>query len=618
MCGIAGAVFCEVTDSGIEKALKAFQRRGPDAQRATRERNATFLHARLSIIDLSAQATQPMTSFCGRYVIVFNGEIYNYRELRQELENSYRFQTNSDTEVILALYAKYDARLLDKLRGMFAFAIWDKQTEELFVARDRLGVKPLYFAAEGGRFAFASRPKALCLLVPEIDRTIDRQALRYFLEAGYVPAPHSIFRGIKKLEPGCFLRVTRQAVVQERYWSLDKVGTDETLLARKEGDLLDDLEALINDSVRLRLVSDVPVGAFLSGGIDSSLVAAFMKKRATGPVRTFTIGFKEKEFDESAYAEAVAAHLGTEHTRETLAVDDLMALMPRFIEEYDEPFFDYSAFPVMAVSRLARRTVTVSLSGDGGDEAFGGYHYYRIMCGLEATEKIPFSDMIGEVLKHVPKQRLKWLGEILAMRNPTSAYAFMRGVIKDSGGILKSSLVADTIPLAGLFVARSAAFPHGLSYPEQAMRLDLSYTLPDDYLQKVDVGSMAFSLEARDPLLDPTIIEWAARLPMRWKIRGNVNKYLLRQLAYRHLPRALMNRKKMGFSLPMAHWLRTGLKAWGEELLADTQGLDALELDAAGVRKLWNLHQQGRISAHTALWSVLVLLQFLRAQEHWR
>ena len=532
----------------------------------------------------------------------------------------YEFHSHSDTEVVLACYSKFGAKALDHFRGMFALAIWDGEKQELFVARDRLGVKPLFYSIAGGRFAFASRPNALRALLPELDYAVSRQAVRYFMESGYVPAPYSIFEGVHKLEPGHYLTVSKEGVTKTRYWSLDDIATDESLAAAQEGRLLDELESLIDDSVRLRLVSDVPLGAFLSGGIDSSLVAALMMKHSKEPVRTFTIGFQDKAFDESAFAAAVAAHLGTEHTCEHLAVDDLLDLIPIFVEQYDEPFFDYSAFPVMAVSRLARKTVTVSLSGDGGDEAFGGYHYYEIMRKLQQAHRIPrfLRGMVGGAAQTAPNQRMRWIGQILSSDGPASAYAFMRGVIKDATGLMKPSLLEGTKPLSHLFGQRASTFPAGLSYAEIGMRLDMAYTLPDDYLQKVDVGSMAFSLEARDPLLDHKIVEWAAKLPLKWKIRNGSNKYLLRQLAYRYIPREILDRPKMGFGVPMAQWLRGGLRKWGEDLLADDHALESLELNAQAVRSLWDAHQEKRVQAHTALWSVLVLLQFFRNQVEQR
>lgn len=616
MCGIAGALDVDLSQVVIDSASDVMKTRGPDGHGVLRQGRITFLHTRLSIIDLSEHAAQPMVSSCGRYVIVFNGEIYNYRQLKKNIEHNYKFITQSDTEVILAYFIRFGSGALEYLRGMFAFAIWDNLKEELFIARDRLGVKPLYFASIGQGFVFASRPQALASMVPGLKRSIDKQALRYFLESGYVPAPYSIFEGVSKLEPGHYLTVTKQGVRKTQYWSADQIKTDPSLAGVNEETLLDELDSLIDESVRLRMVSDVPVGAFLSGGIDSTLVAAYMMKYTQEPVRTFTIGFQDKAFDESNFAAAVAAHLGTAHTCEMLAVDDLLDLMPTFIGQFDEPFFDYSAFPVMAVSRLARRHVTVSLSGDGGDEAFGGYHYYQIMNGLEQLHRAPncLCKLVGSALQVLPAQRMRWLGQVIAAKGPAPAYAFMRGVIKDAGNLMKPSLRASTQPLASLFSQRASLLPEDLSYAEIGMRLDLAYTLPDDYLQKVDVGSMAFSLEARDPLLDHKIIEWAAKLPLSWKIRNGTNKYLLRKLAYRYVPREILDRPKMGFGVPMAQWLRGGLRAWGESLLEDNEAFEALELDARAVRSLWAAHQSNKLQAHTALWSVLVMLQFYKSQ----
>lgn len=616
MCGIAGALDIDLPKTVIDTVFRVMKDRGPDGQGVLRQGRVALMHTRLSVIDISEHAAQPMVSNCGRYSIVFNGEIYNYQELKREFQEKLIFHTESDTEVVLALFAEFGPSALARLRGMFAFAIWDNLKEELFIARDRLGVKPLYFGSTDQGFVFASRPQALCAMTPGLKRSIDKQALRYYLEAGYVPAPYSIFEGVSKLEPGHYITVTRQGINKTQYWSADRIDTDSSLVGANEDRLLDELDSLIDESVRLRLVSDVPVGAFLSGGIDSSLVVACMMKYTQEPVRTFTIGFQDRAFDESSFAAAVAAHLGTTHTCERLAVDDLLELMPTFIRQYDEPFFDYSAFPVMAASRLARRFVTVSLSGDGGDEAFGGYHYYRMMNLLEQAHRLPHAlrRSLGASLQLAPAQRIRWLGQVIAANGPAQAYAFMRGVIKDASNLMQPSLRASTQPLAHLFVQRASMLPDDLSYAEIGMRLDIAYTLPDDYLQKVDIGSMAFSLEARDPLLDHKIIEWAARLPLSWKMRNGANKYLLRKLAYRYIPREILDRPKMGFGVPMAQWLRGGLRAWGESMLEDNDAFEALGLDARAVRLLWAAHQANKLQAHTALWSVLVLLQFYKTQ----
>ena len=616
MCGIAGAVFGCFTDGDAKAPLDCLSNRGPDGTGVFCDGQAIFVHARLSVIDLSEVASQPMVSSCGRYTIVFNGEVYNYAELRKDIGADYFFRTSSDTEVVLAYFLKFGVNSLHNFRGMFAFAIWDSERSELFLARDRLGVKPLFYSYDKGVFGFASRPSALCALLPGVSRAISRQAVRYFMEAGYVPAPYSIFENIQKLEPGHYLTVSSKGFTKTQYWSTDLIETDHALIGVKESELLDELDALIDDSVRLRLISDVPIGAFLSGGIDSSLVAAFMVKHSTEKVRTFTIGFQDKAYDESEFAAAVASHLDTKHICERLAVDDLLGLMPTFVKQFDEPFFDYSAFPVMAVSRLARRSVTVSLSGDGGDEAFGGYHYYQIMNRLQQAHRLPckLRGLMSSVTQLSPMQRMRWLGQVISLDGSAPAFAFMRGVIKDATNLMKPSLLEGTLPLSYLFSRRSARFPSDLTYAETGMRLDLTYTLPDDYLQKVDLGSMAFSLEARDPLLDHKIIEWAAKLPLSWKMRNGTNKYLLRQLAYRYIPREILDRPKMGFGVPMAKWLRGGLRSWGESLLKDDQAFDALELDSQAVRVLWKAHQANKVQAHTALWCVLVLLQFYKNQ----
>jgi asparagine synthase (glutamine-hydrolysing) len=612
MCGIWGVLGPDLPVDRGDAAMQSLSNRGPDATGRHVEAGLTLGHLRLAIIDLTDAGLQPMYSACGRYVIVYNGEIYNFEEIRAQIGDAYPWRSHSDTEVILAAYIKWGTKCLEHFHGMFAFALWDKERRTLFVGRDRLGVKPLYFHAGEACFAFASRPRALFDLLPSLSRSLDHQALRYYYEAGYVPAPHSIYSSVSKLEPGHFLMVDGDGVSKTRYWSLDQVETDSRLLSASEDSLLEELDELVDRSVRQRMVSNVPVGAFLSGGIDSSLVAALMVRHANAPVKTFTIGFGDSAFDESEHALKVAEHLGTDHTVERLEADDLLKLMPNYLAEYDEPFFDYSAFPVMAVSRMARQHVKVSLSGDGGDEAFGGYHYYRIMRDLAPVFGAPAAlrGASGAVLARVPKHQIRLLGRALQSDSPVAAFAFMRSIIKDSGDILSSELKASTQSMATLFEGHADKLPASLSAAERAMRIDTAFTLPDDYLQKVDVGSMAFSLEARDPLLDHTIFEWAAKLPLHWKLRGRTNKYLLRQLAYRYVPREILDRPKMGFGVPMARWLRTSLREWADGMLRDDSAFDALGLNHKAVTKLWEQHLAGQREAHTCLWSILVMLQF--------
>ena len=618
MCGLVGVFtwnnYRNPSIENMHHALDTIESRGPDGRGVWQDEQVLFGHLRLAVIDLSDKAAQPMSSHDGRFIIVFNGEIYNFAEVKTEIGSSHPWYSESDTEVILEAYRQWGPACLQKFRGMFAIAIWDRLEKSLFIARDRVGVKPLYYHAGDGVFAFASRPRALYKLIPGLSREFDRQALRYYLESGYIPAPYSCHKAIRKLEPGHYMLISAAGVDKHCYWSINSFVADNTLEKKSEAELLDELDAIIDKSIQLRMVSNVPVGAFLSGGIDSSLVVAYMKKHATGTVKTFTIGFEDGEFDESRHAQAVANHLNTEHICEQLSPNDLLALMPEYLAEYDEPFFDYSAFPVMAVSRLARRHVTVSLSGDGGDEAFGGYHYYRIAQTLSMLQKWPrvLRKGMSKLVGSLPGHKFSLLAGALSANSNTETFAFMRSVIKDFTLVMTPELREETKSLTSLFEEQRAAMPNSLTAAEAAMRLDIVYTLPDDYLQKVDVGSMAFSLEAREPLLDHSILEWAAKLPIKWKIRGGVNKYLLRQLAYRYVPKEILDRPKMGFGVPMARWLRGELRIWAEDLLADKASMVLLGLDQVAVLDLWKKHQSGERQAHSCLWAILVLLQFHR------
>ena len=616
MCGIAGLVhFSErVEPARLQRAGDLLNARGPDDSGVWAEDNVGLAHRRLSVLDLSAAGHQPMISAHGRYVIVYNGEIYNYRSLRDELSiGAHAWRSHSDTEVILEAYRRWGVECLDRFHGMFAFAIWDRTEKSLFAARDRMGVKPFYYHHSPARFGFASRPRAVSALCPGAAGALDEQALRYFLEMGYIPAPYSIHRDIRKLPPAHYLLLKGRDLTVERYWDFRGIEPDESWAARREDDLLDELDAIVTRSVASRLVSDVPLGAFLSGGIDSSLVVAIMRKLTRAPVETFTIGFAEKDYDESAHAARVARHLGTSHHHEQLAVDDLLSLMPVFQREFDEPFFDSSAFPVMAVSRLARRSVTVSLSGDGGDELFGGYHYYQIANRLAPLFKLPapLRHTAAAAAAAMPSHRLKLLAAAMRQPDAAAAFAFARSVSKDFATPLLPEVYGRTRGMREFFTEASAAYPALLSPAEAGMRFDASYTLPDDYLQKLDLASMAYSLESRDPLLDQDLVAWAMRLPLGWKLRDGTNKYLLRKLAYRYVPRALLDRPKQGFGVPIASWLRGPLKAWAIERLHDGGSFAGLPLSQPAALDLFNLHISGARDVHPLLWATLVLLDYL-------
>ncbi len=610
MCGLAGAVGPGPADAaGAQAAIAALAERGPDDRGVWSEDGTVLANCRLAIQDLSSAGHLPMVAADERHVLAYNGEIYNFRELRAQLEGPWR--SDSDSEVILAAYRRWGKDCLQRLRGMFALGIWDRQEKSLLLARDRLGVKPLYYALDGGGIVFGSRPKALIAYRPGLAGALDLDGLSLYLESGYFPAPHSLYASIRKLPAGHWLEFRGARASVQPYWSPLEIEPLAAWRERSENDLLDELQALIEKSVRGRLIADVPLGAFLSGGIDSSVVVATMARLASGRVKTFTIGFREPQYDESAHAAAVARALGTEHRQETLAVDDLLALVPSFHQQFDEPFFDSSAFPALAVSRLARREVTVALGGDGGDELFGGYHYYSILERVAPAFRLPRPLRRGAAaaLAAAPSHRARLLAAALGEDEPLQAFRFMRSIAKDFGGVLLPEAAARP-GLDQVFARALEPMPASLSATERAMRLDLTHILPEEYLQKTDLSSMAYSLEAREPLLDHELVEWSQRLPLNWKLRGGKGKYLLRQLAYRLLPRAIVERPKQGFTVPIDRWLRGPLRQWARERLDDPRLYQRFPLDRRRVQELFELHLSGRRDTHPLLWALLMLAPF--------
>ncbi len=612
MCGIFGIVADPAhlpTRASVLEALAPLASRGPDNEGVWIDGVVAFGHRRLAVLDPTAVGDQPMSSADGRYVIVLNGEIYNFRELRQQVPAPVGgWRTRTDTEVVIECYRRWGAACVERFRGMFALAIWDRENRSLFLARDRLGVKPLYVADTGSELMFASRPSAL-LATGRVDASVDPQALRLYLEAGFIPSPWSLHKGIRKLQPGCTLTLQDGRRSEGRYWDVAAIAPDPALAARSETHLLDDLDALIDRSVHARLVSDVPLGVFLSGGVDSTLVARAMKRHAE-TVRAFTIGFDEEAFDESRYATDVATRLGCKISVEMLGPEDLLALVPRYLEAYDEPLFDSSAFAVMALARGARREVTVALSGDGGDEFFGGYHYYPLMQKLASLYRMPgaMRRSLAAVVKQVPNHRMQLGAGALAQRDPLAAFGFARSVSKDFGPMCEPDVTQHTFGFSDLLREAAGRLPSGLTAAEQAMRLDAMYTLPDDYLQKTDVGTMAFSLEAREPLLDHELVEWALRLPTSWKLRNDRTKWLPRRLMERSVGKTHAQRAKQGFSVPIDAWLRGPLKQWAEHLLLESPALERLGLDRGRVRRALDLHATRARQVHPLLWGLLVLL----------
>jgi asparagine synthase (glutamine-hydrolysing) len=634
MCGIAG--FVELKRRSGPDELRAIVsrmanplgHRGPDGQGVWSDPQAGVAlgHTRLAIIDLSPAGAQPMISSCGRFVLSYNGEVYNAPELRTELEAKGRpFRGHSDTEVMLEGFAVWGVRpTVERLIGMFAFAAWDRSTRTLTLARDRLGIKPLYWGRANRAVVFASELKALTAL-PGWQGEINRDALAAFLRYGYVPAPLSIYRGVEKLAAGTMLECGETGEVRHQvYWSLSDVA------ARGQAsplDLADDaaqemVESLLADAVRRRMVADVPLGMFLSGGIDSSTVAALMQANSARPIRTFSIGFREPAYDEAVHAKTVASHLGTDHTELYVTPAEAQAVIPNLPQIYDEPFADSSQIPTFLVSEMTRRHVTVALSGDGGDEVFAGYNRYgqglalaRIIRSLPKPLRQAMARAMTAVAPGtwdtvslaVPSGiRPRLMGDKihkLAGVLPQDSVGFYRHLITQwpeasslviGAGVPDESLYGDTL---------RQRFPDDVSWMQY---LDTLTYLPDDILTKVDRASMAVALEVRVPLLDHRVVELSWRLPHRFKLRDGVGKWVLRQIAYRYVPKKLLERPKMGFGVPIDQWLKGPLKDWAEELLSPAALRAAGLLKAKPIAEKWAEHQSGARNWQHFLWNVLM------------
>jgi asparagine synthase (glutamine-hydrolysing) len=642
MCGIAGLLCLKPIrdlDAQARRMADTIAHRGPDDSGTWADDDAgiALAHRRLSVIDLSAEGHQPMSSASGRYVIAYNGEIYNYAEVRREIEAcgaAPRWRGHSDTEVALAAVEQWGVDgTLRRCNGMFAFALWDRKDRVLHLARDRMGEKPLYYGSVGAAFAFGSELKALRAL-PGFVGEIDRDALAFFLRFNYVPAPWSIYRGIRKLLPGTRLeaRVDERgtfAVREVVYFDLASIAREalHRNVAIGEAEALERLEAELERSVRLRMVSDVPIGAFLSGGIDSSLVVALMQRQSSQPVRTFTIGFADEGFDEAPFAREVARHLGTRHTELYVSGEEARAIIPSLPSIYDEPFADSSQVPTYLVSRLARSHVTVALSGDGGDELFFGYERYVRSMQLERAPRI-LRQVAAQALHATPAAAVDWVARgIRPMIPKRLRYAHPGEKMRKLALALECfdprerylglmSFWHGTPPVAAAPTSRSplerfAAEDREMQLAPWMMLLDQRTYLPDDILAKVDRASMAVALETRVPLLDHDLVAYAWSLPLGLKLGRSGGKHLLRELLSRFVPRPLIERPKQGFAVPLETWLRGPLRDWAETLLDDSRMRREGLLDAARVRQHWRDLLAGERHLQNDLWGVLTLQAWL-------
>ena len=654
MCGIAGLLSKDSIDSALlERMHRVIAHRGPDdfGVWTDQEAGVGLAHRRLSIVDLSPMGHQPMPSADGRFVISYNGEIYNHPDLRRELDALGKAPTSgwrghSDTETLVQAIAVLGLEAaLDRAVGMFAFALWDRQERALHLVRDRFGEKPLYYGWAGRDFVFASELKAI-RAHPSFQGEVDRRALGLLAARTYIPAPLSIYRGIFKLEPGCILTVTADALGRpasepprvdalggplrlRRYWSYRDV------VEQGLGQPIDDpqaaltaLEQVLGQAIRDQSVADVPVGAFLSGGIDSSTIVALYQKYSTVPVRTFTIGFEEAGFDESSHAKAVAAHLGTVHHEHVVSVKEAREVIPLLPAMYDEPFADSSQIPTFLVSRFAREQVTVALTGDGGDELFAGYNRHFA------------APRLWNQLKHVPRPLRAFAGKPLGQL-PSRFWNRAAGLVGDARPPMFGAKVQKALRLAAsaqsfddIYLSfldewsmesspvrggDGAGFEFNLAGPGsdtlRMMQCDATSYLPDDILCKVDRASMAVSLETRVPFLDHRVAALAARIPLDLKVRGGVGKHILRELLYREAPRTLFARPKAGFAVPVGEWIKGPLRPWAEELLDPVRmGQDGW-FDPAIVQRRWRDHLSGQRDSTPALWAVLMFQAWMNEQR---
>jgi len=669
MCGFAGFLTTDPDPLGSPKAVAtrmalAIQHRGPDDAGAWADAHAGIAlgHRRLSVVDLSAAGHQPMHSASGQFVLAYNGEVYNHLDIRAEMQAAgcapAFWRGHSDTETLLAAFEHWGVEAtLSRTVGMFAIALWDVKARTLHLARDRFGEKPLYYGwvGNGGSaaFVFGSELKAL-RTYPAFANPVSREALALYMRFTYVPAPHSIYQNIFKLEPGCMLSITggvppapkqplrppatQGGLTLRRWWSLADVvqaGTQSQIA--DEAEALQALDQRLQDAVRLQSLADVPLGAFLSGGVDSSAIVALMQQQATRPVKTFTVGFEEAGFDESPHARAVARHLGTDHTELFVKAAEAQAVIPHLPAMYDEPFADSSQIPTHLVCRAARQQVTVALSGDAGDELFGGYNRYfwgpRIWNHLDWMP-YPARQALGAAIRRVsvagwdalsrPVNAMlpgthgiaragdkahKLAGRLSGVRDLDDLYRSLVSewqdpaqVVKGEGGpvLEPASLLADPLPTQG-------AAQHQL----RMMYRDSTTFLPDDILCKVDRAAMAISLETRVPFLDHRVAELAWRLPLHMKIRGGEGKWALRQVLYKYVPRELIDRPKAGFGIPVGQWLRGPLRAWAESLLDEKRLHVEGYFHPEPIRTKWAEHLSGRRDHTGSLWAVLMFQAWL-------
>lgn len=653
MCGFSGffqrqASSVPLSDS-VRRMTDRIHHRGPDDAGVWFDEalGLALGHRRLSVIDLSPAGHQPMLSAAGRYVIAFNGEIYNHLTLRQQLVDAGAapvWRGHADTETLLACFEAWGVeKTLRATVGMFAIALWDRQEKVLTLARDRMGEKPLYFGWQGETFLFGSELKAL-KAHPDFLGEVDRDALTLLLRHNCIPAPLSIYQGISKLMPGHFLRLSLansdapRRTSSQPYWRLNDAVEQgiQHPFAGSEAEAIALLERQLSASIADQMLADVPLGAFLSGGVDSSTIVALMQAQSQRPVRTFTIGFDESGYDEARHAKAVAEHLGTEHVELYVRPEDALRVIPKLPAIYCEPFSDSSQIPTFLVSQLARQHVTVALSGDGGDELFGGYNRYlaarkvwgklqrlpggarHVAARLLHTLSPAAWDRLFELARPVlprrfhlatPGDKAHKLADVLALSDSHAFFRQLTSHWKDPAGVVLGAHEPQTL------LSDARAWPQTDCFEHAMMAMDAQTYMADDILVKVDRAAMANSLETRVPMLDHRVVELAWRMPLNLKIRDGQGKWLLRQVLYRHVPKALIERPKMGFGIPLDSWLRGPLRDWAEDLLDESKLKDQGYFRPEPIRRVWGEHVSGRRNWQHHLWDVLMFQAWLQEEN---
>ncbi|MDA9801496.1 asparagine synthase (glutamine-hydrolyzing) [Candidatus Pseudothioglobus singularis] len=642
MCGFSGFIGYSsyrknTLDSVSYKMGEAISHRGPDDSGVWYDSKAelTLIHRRLSILDLTSAGHQPMISSSGRYVISFNGEIYNHNDLRLKLQGKIRWKGSSDTETLLAMIEiKGLSETLEQIVGMFAFALWDKKEKSLYLARDRLGEKPLYYGWQKDVFLFGSEIKSL-KAHPSFEGEIDRDSIALQLRHSCIPAPYSIFKGIKKLLPGTFLKFSnkdydlnnKNLPEPKQYWSMcdiAKRGSNHPFKG-SESSAIEELDRLLSHSVREQMIADVPLGAFLSGGVDSSTIVALMQKQSSDPIKTFSIGFNERGYDEAKYAKDVARHLGTQHTELYVTAKEAISLIDYLPQLYDEPFSDSSQIPTFLVSSMTQKNVKVSLSGDGGDELFGGYNRYfktyqwwdkinitpillrKILS--KGMLKVPprYWDLVGNIFEGISGNNISKIAKVISLSDEASLYKYFISNWDDPASVV----IGSNEPRTQIYDTKINLN----SIVEEMMLMDALTYLPDDILTKVDRAAMGVSLETRIPMLDHRVIEFAWQLPLSMKIRNGQGKWILRQLLNQYVPNELIERPKMGFGVPIDSWLRGPLRDWAECLLSDSRLRSEGYFNSKLIREKWCQHLSGDRNWQHHLWDILMFQAWLEEQS---